>query len=43
MFWIVLIFGILCAYFKWKILGALLCLIIVLGILYSEVKGIENK
>ena len=42
MFWVVLILGILCAIFKWSILGALLCLVIVLGVLYNEIKGIEG-
>ena len=42
MFWFVLIFGILCAIFKWSILGTLLCLVIVLGVLYNEIKGIEG-
>lgn len=42
MFWFLLIFSILCVIFKWKLLGTLLCLFIVLGILYAEIKGIEG-
>ena len=39
---IFIILTILCVLFKWKLLGTLLCLVIVLGVLYSEIKGIEG-
>lgn len=40
---IIFIFAILCAVFKWQLLGTILCLIIVLSVLYAEIKGIEGK
>ena len=36
------ILAILCVMFKWKVVGTLLCLFIVLGILIAEIKGIEK-
>ena len=37
------ILAILCVIFKWQILGAILCLIIALSVLYTEITGIEGK
>jgi hypothetical protein len=40
--WLFLIFMILCVIFKWHLLGTLGCLVIVLIVLYNEIKGIEG-
>lgn len=39
---IFIILAILCVLLKWKLLGTLLCLFLVLGILIAEIKGIEG-
>jgi len=40
--WVFLLLVLCCIIFNWQWLGIILCLIIVLSVLYSEVKGIEG-
>ena len=41
--WLFIIFMILCIIFKWQLLGTLGCLVVVLIVLYNEIKGIEGS